>query len=217
MFVLSSTFIVQAIFIETPRQQLSFHSSDCLPLSRDSNKTQKKCLWVLFHSLCVWKKTSPLYPSLLSYSSILSGNLPVLPPMGLQPRKATCLQDNEWWETGIPASGGERRRVRPIFKMKLRPFCSLFSSTATIKWTLAMRMWASECIDIWVPGPSAATPMEMSRHSAAIPCIVGKALPPSSCVHCPFLSFHKPTHSLSHILLNSSETLSDLIFTWGVH
>lgn len=110
-------------------------------------------------------------------------------PWNCSPRKGTCLQDSEWWETGIPVSGRERL----ILKMKLGHFCSLFSSIVGMKWTLAMNALLYEG-----PGPSAATSMERSRHSAAMLHIMRKALRPSSCVHSPFLAFHKPTHSLSY-------------------
>lgn len=123
-------------------------------------------------------------------------------PWDCSSRKATCLQGSEWWETGTPASG--------------RDWYSKWIGTVLFSVQSYSCYKVNSChedINQWmywytrVPGPSASTPMEGSRHSAATPHVMRKVLPSWSCIHCPFLAFHKPTHSLSHILLNASETL----------
>lgn len=82
-----------------------------------------------------------------------------LPPMRLKPQKGH-LSPRQWMV-------GDRNPRNPVGKDRYSEWswdtfalCLALCSVVIIKWTLAMRIWASEHIDMRVPGPLAATPME---------------------------------------------------------
>lgn len=106
----------------------------------------------------------------------------------------------------------ESSRERPILRMRLGHFCSLFSSLFCSHYKMNpchedMSQWT-----YWYEGARSLSSHSYGKVQQPY-ASWGQPWPPLSCVHCAFLAFHKPEnlwkarHSLSLNLLNSSETL----------